>query len=247
MAKEKSELVKKAEALKIAAQIGCSGAHKSKDGNWMPCTSMEELSRISDTAETGKWRSVVPGYKAETDKDRSTGKRKRRNKDWEDLGEKPIMGIESIGAGLVSGNLFGAKEANPCWEGYVMQGMKKGKNGKIVPNCVPAGTKAAAGPEFIRETDPDVFMDPDSARVRARQIGCIGISRRVSKNGRSVWMPCTNMTDYANRAGTTALGRRNMERSRTRDIEKATRTVMADLNSRRVKRKVALVDQLRHK
>lgn len=215
MAKEKSELVKKAEALKIAAQIGCSGAHKGKDGNWMPCTSMEELSRISDTAETGKWRSVVPGYKADIDKDRSTGKRKRRNKDWEDLGEKPIMGIESIGAGLVSGNLFGAK--------------------------------AAVGPEFIRETDPDVFMDPDSARVRARQIGCIGISRRVSKNGRSVWMPCTNMTDYANRAGTTALGRRNMERSRTRDIEKATRTVMADLNSRRVKRKVALIDQLRHK
>ena len=27
----------------------------------------------------------------------------------------------------------------PCWDGYVMQGMKyKGK--KMVPNCVPAGT-----------------------------------------------------------------------------------------------------------
>jgi len=26
----------------------------------------------------------------------------------------------------------------PCWTGYVQKGMKKGKNGKMVPNCVPA-------------------------------------------------------------------------------------------------------------
>ena len=25
----------------------------------------------------------------------------------------------------------------PCWEGYVQRGMKPGKNGKMVPNCVP--------------------------------------------------------------------------------------------------------------
>jgi len=25
----------------------------------------------------------------------------------------------------------------PCWDGYVQKGMKK-KNGKLVPNCVPA-------------------------------------------------------------------------------------------------------------
>lgn len=27
----------------------------------------------------------------------------------------------------------------PCWDGYVQKGMKM-KNGKRVPNCVPAGT-----------------------------------------------------------------------------------------------------------
>lgn len=27
----------------------------------------------------------------------------------------------------------------PCWTGYVQQGFKM-KNGKKVPNCVPAGT-----------------------------------------------------------------------------------------------------------
>ena len=29
----------------------------------------------------------------------------------------------------------------PCWEGYEMIGMKKGKNGKLVPNCVPIEKK----------------------------------------------------------------------------------------------------------
>ena len=29
-----------------------------------------------------------------------------------------------------------AKES-PCWDGYVQRGMKPGKNGKMVPNCVP--------------------------------------------------------------------------------------------------------------
>jgi hypothetical protein len=27
----------------------------------------------------------------------------------------------------------------PCWDGYVQKGMKM-KNGKSVPNCVPAGS-----------------------------------------------------------------------------------------------------------
>lgn len=31
----------------------------------------------------------------------------------------------------------------PCWEGYVQLGMKKGKNGKMVPNCVPVEKKSA--------------------------------------------------------------------------------------------------------
>ncbi len=30
----------------------------------------------------------------------------------------------------------------PCWAGYEQIGMKKGKGGKMVPNCVPIGTKS---------------------------------------------------------------------------------------------------------
>lgn len=31
----------------------------------------------------------------------------------------------------------------PCWQGYKKVGMKVGKNGKMVPNCVPIETKSA--------------------------------------------------------------------------------------------------------
>jgi hypothetical protein len=30
-----------------------------------------------------------------------------------------------------------SKKSNPCWKNYEMAGMKKGKGGKPVPNCVP--------------------------------------------------------------------------------------------------------------
>jgi hypothetical protein len=42
----------------------------------------------------------------------------------------------------------------PCWDGYVQRGMKPGKNGKMVPNCVPAKTKKYEGcscPECLEE------------------------------------------------------------------------------------------------
>jgi len=127
------------------------------------------------------------------------GRKKRRvQKDWENLGEKPIMGIETLpGGGLVSGDSgLGAKSS-------------------------------MIGPTYVRDNDPDVFLDPESARFRSRQLGCIGISRRISKTGRTVWMPCTNMTDYANRAGSTPLGRRNQERR----FREAVREILSeDLN-----------------
>jgi len=33
-------------------------------------------------------------------------------------------------------------KVSPCWDGYEQIGMKKGKGGKMVPNCVPIGTKS---------------------------------------------------------------------------------------------------------
>lgn len=34
-----------------------------------------------------------------------------------------------------------SKKKSPCWDNYKMIGMKKGKTGKPVPNCVPTKKK----------------------------------------------------------------------------------------------------------
>jgi hypothetical protein len=31
-----------------------------------------------------------------------------------------------------------SNKQSPCWDGYVQRGMKPGKDGRMVPNCVPA-------------------------------------------------------------------------------------------------------------
>lgn len=45
----------------------------------------------------------------------------------------------------------------PCWDGYVQRGMKPGKNGKKVPNCVPA-----AKANDLWEDDDTVEYETDS-------------------------------------------------------------------------------------
>ena len=45
----------------------------------------------------------------------------------------------------------------PCWDGYVQRGMKPGKNGKKVPNCVPA-----AKADDLFEDDDTVEYDTDT-------------------------------------------------------------------------------------
>ena len=66
---------------------------------------------------------------------------------------------------------------------------------------------ATGTPRRLRPTDPDVFSNPDSARVRARQINCIGIRKYDSISGGYVWMPCTNESDYRRQIGTSHSGR----------------------------------------
>jgi hypothetical protein len=46
---------------------------------------------------------------------------------------------------------------SPCWDGYVQRGMKPGKDGKKVPNCVPAA-KA-----------DDLFEDDDTVEYLHQQ------------------------------------------------------------------------------
>lgn len=46
-------------------------------------------------------------------------------------------------------------KTGPCWDGYEQVGMKKGKGGKMVPNCVPIGKKSLKGAKKPRLRDPE--------------------------------------------------------------------------------------------
>ena len=181
-ARTDSETAKKAQALREAAELGCTGAHRHPDGTWMACSTMEEYERLTNGEKEKSALDVVE----ETQKIRSQKGRKRKKKtkrQWDKLRERGVTGIDTLsGGGLVSG---------------------KGMTFRPV------------------DGDTDVFDNINQARRRARQLGCIGVSRRISRSGRRVWTPCTNMTDYARATGSTALGRRyqqRLERQRIRNI-----------------------------
>lgn len=63
-----------------------------------------------------------------------------------------------------------------CWEGYTQRGMKPGKNGRMVPNCVPvakADDLFEDGDDVVYETDSmekaDGYSPPAGARSAARR------------------------------------------------------------------------------
>lgn len=68
------------------------------------------------------------------------------------------------------------------------------------------------GSRAIRPGSIDSFTDKESARQRAKQLGCIGVRRYNSITGGYLWMPCTNESDYRRVTGTSPLGRRNQDR-----------------------------------
>lgn len=234
---KKKELIKKIEALRVAEMIGCRGAHKDDDGNWMPCASMASLERISDRAESSSWKA-----KSATDEDtkrEQIGRKKRKKKrdGWEKLRERPIRGIDGSGPGITSGpGQFSA----PLDIGSGVSSGSAVSGGPTMNMFGASMAKAAtSGPEYVRDNDQDVFTDPESARARSRQMGCIGISRRISKTGRAVWMPCTNMSDYARLAGSTSLGRRG----RAEQDRNTIRTVLRE-ELGKLKRKKSIQEEL---
>jgi len=64
----------------------------------------------------------------------------------------------------------------PCWDGYVQRGMKPGKNGQMVPNCVPAKKADDLWEDddtVVYETDElskaEGYSPPAGARAAARK------------------------------------------------------------------------------
>ena len=56
------------------------------------------------------------------------------SEDWKMARDKAIKGAMGKEDEESSDN---AEDSDPCWKDYEMVGMKKGKGGKPVPNCVP--------------------------------------------------------------------------------------------------------------
>jgi len=77
----------------------------------------------------------------------------------------------------------------PCWEGYVQRGMKPGKDGKPVPNCVPATTKAYQGCDCAECLSEDIAcnecdacgMSMDKADGYTPNAGMKAAARRALK------------------------------------------------------------------
>ena len=200
------------QALRVARMLGCQGVYEDGKG-WMPCASREEYEAIKKGKDeylkvrASKKKKPLPKMvqrtkRLETKSDAYyenradavaiskargcggvrtvllAGKKyyavcnhKAPKRGWENLDEKPISGIATLpGGGLVTGSFSGKSVEEKGFVNFVS-----------------------------RSTDPDTFSDPESARIRARNIGCIGIRRYTARDGKLVWMPCTNVSDY-NRA-----------------------------------------------
>jgi hypothetical protein len=213
MSEDEKNKTTRDQALRVARMLGCQGAHET-DAGWMPCASHEEYEGIKKGKEeylkvrASNNKKPLPKMvqrtkRLETKSDAYyenradavaiskargcggvrtvmlAGKKyyavcnhKAPKRGWENLDEKPITGIATLpGGGLVTGSFSGKSIEEEMEEkGFV---------------------------NFVsRSTDPDTFSDPESARIRARNLGCIGIRRYTARDGKLVWLPCTNVSDY---------------------------------------------------
>lgn len=91
----------------------------------------------------------------------------------------------------------------------------------VVGGPITGTEKKQLSERVVRRSDPDVFDAPESARVRARQLGCIGIRQYSSTNGKPAWMPCTNESDYRRRMGTSEQGRIDIAKRQMREVRMA--------------------------
>lgn len=119
-----------------------------KGGGYEPCGRAD--------ASSGKYPKCVPASRAarmSASERRSAVQRKRRAESTRTRdGNKPINVSTDV-----------SKAQGPCWDGFKQEGMKAGKDGKLVPNCVPVGKTAS-----IKKASRNVPTNPALyARVKA--------------------------------------------------------------------------------
>jgi hypothetical protein len=209
--------VSREQALRVARQLGCRGAHENENGNWMPCGSMEEFVGIQKSKEEylvakAKKKSALTTIEYRTR--RFSEKAFAYYEDKEQaLKVSKLRGCGSVRTVVLNGKRFYApcdpKPPKNGWEdlgtGRGVIGISNTADGGLVSTPIAGksdeSTEKGFVPNVSRSTDPDTFSNPDSARIRARNLGCIGIRRYTARDGKLVWMPCSNGSDYNKRMG----------------------------------------------
>jgi hypothetical protein len=209
--------VSREQALRVARQLGCRGAHEGENGNWMPCGSMEEFVAIQKGKEEylvakAKKKSALTTIEYRTRKFSEKAFAYYEDKE-QALKVSKLRGCGSVRTVVLNGKRFYApcdpKPPKNGWEdlgtGRGVIGISNTADGGLVSTPIAGksdeSTEKGFVPNVSRSTDPDTFSDPDSARIRARNLGCIGIRRYTARDGKLVWMPCSNGSDYNKRMG----------------------------------------------
>ncbi len=209
--------VSREQALRVARQLGCRGAHEGENGNWMPCGSMEEFVAIQKGKEEylvakAKKKSALTTIEYRTRKFSEKAFAYYEDKE-QALKVSKLRGCGSVRTVVLNGKRFYApcdpKPPKNGWEdlgtGRGVIGISNTADGGLVSAPIAGksdeSTEKGFVPNVSRSTDPDTFSDPDSARIRARNLGCIGIRRYTARDGKLVWMPCSNGSDYNKRMG----------------------------------------------
>lgn len=115
--------------------------------------------------------------------------------------------------GSVVVNSFRFKAVSPCWPGYVQLGMKKGKGGKMVPNCIPAESKSAEplhDPKGgLTAAGRKYFKNKEGANLKPGVKGPANTPQKMRRKGSFLTRFFTNpsgpMTDEKGRATRLAL------------------------------------------
>lgn len=118
---------------------------------------------------------------------------------------------EFYGSAVVDSFKF--KAASPCWPGYVQLGMKKGKGGKMVPNCIPEETKSAEplhDPKGgLTAAGRKYFKNKEGANLKPGVKGPANTPQKMRRKGSFLTRFFTNpsgpMTDEKGRATRLAL------------------------------------------
>lgn len=204
-AKAEKQKVTREQALRVARQLGCRGAHQHDDGSWMPCNSHDEFVAIRKSKNEYYKISAQQRFEVGSEIEHRVKRlESKSNAYYENRADaEAVSKIRGCG-GVRVVMLAGKKYYTICDHKAPKKGWENLDESPIVGiDTLPDGglvSTPISGKGFVnfvsRSTDPDTFSNPDSARVRARNLGCIGIRRYTASDGKLVWLPCSNVSDY---------------------------------------------------